>query len=81
VFFISPGSGSLARTTVNPPTLVAANVVPVARTAAESVERLRAWASGLCLSADGEGGIYQRNGVGDSVKPGRKIRRADPSNN
>jgi hypothetical protein len=59
----------------------ARNVVPVARTASESVERLRAWASGRCLSADGSGGIYQRNGSADSPRPGRKIRRADPSNN
>ncbi len=56
-------------------------VVPVARTAAESVERLRAWASGRCLSADGAGGIYQRRGAADTLKPGRKVRRPDPSNN
>ncbi len=36
------------------------NVVPVAVTAAESVERLRSWASGRCLSAD-QSGIYQRS--------------------
>ena len=35
----------------------AQNVVPVAVTAAESVERLRSWASGRCLSADSPG-IY-----------------------
>jgi hypothetical protein len=34
------------------------NVVPVAVTAAESVERLRTWASGRCLSAD-QPGIYR----------------------
>jgi hypothetical protein len=56
----------------------AQNVVPVARTAAESVERLRTWASGRCLSADMPG-IYQRNGV-PAVKPSRKVSR-DPSNN
>lgn len=39
----------------------AQNVVPVAVTAAESVERLRGWASGRCLSAD-QPGIYRRNG-------------------
>ncbi|MCG8583111.1 MAG: AAA family ATPase, partial [Pirellulales bacterium] len=39
----------------------ALNVVPVARTAAESVERLRSWASGRCLDADNLG-IYQRSG-------------------
>lgn len=36
----------------------AQNVVPVAITAAESVERLRSWASGRCLSAE-RPGIYQ----------------------
>jgi SpoVK/Ycf46/Vps4 family AAA+-type ATPase len=56
----------------------AQNVVPVARTAAESVERLRAWASGRCLSADVPG-IYQRNGT-PALKPSRKVSR-DPSNN
>jgi SpoVK/Ycf46/Vps4 family AAA+-type ATPase len=42
--------------------LVAAaqNVVPVAVTAAESVERLRTWASGRCLSAD-QPGIYRHH--------------------
>ena len=57
----------------------ARNVVPVARTAAESVDRLRTWASGRCLSADGTGGIYQR--TAEIAKPGRKVRRGDPSNN
>jgi len=33
----------------------AQNVVPVAVTAAESVEQLRTWASGRCLSADSPG--------------------------
>jgi len=56
----------------------ARNVVPVARTAAESVERLRTWASGRCLNADSPGGIYQRNGSAEVSKPGRKVRR-DPS--
>jgi hypothetical protein len=36
----------------------AQNVVPVAVTAAESVERLRTWAGGRCLDAD-KPGIYQ----------------------
>jgi hypothetical protein len=36
----------------------AQNVVPVAVTAAESVDRLRTWASGRCLSAQ-QPGIYQ----------------------
>ena len=58
----------------------AQNVVPVARTAHESVERLRNWASGRCLDAD-RPGIYTRNPNTGNVKPGRKVRRADPSNN
>ena len=55
----------------------ALNVVPVAVTAAESVERLRTWASGRCLDAD-RGGIYQ----GDGAQPGprRKVRRNPLSN-
>ena len=36
----------------------ARNVVPIASTAAESVDRLRSWASGRCLCAE-HGGIYQ----------------------
>jgi SpoVK/Ycf46/Vps4 family AAA+-type ATPase len=54
------------------------NVVPVARTAAESVARLRTWASGRCLSADVPG-IYSCSG-GSVQKPGRKVSR-DPSQN
>jgi hypothetical protein len=38
----------------------AQNVVPVAVTASESVERLRSWASGRCLSASAPG-IYRRD--------------------
>lgn len=53
-------------------------VVPVARTAAESVEQLRTWADGRCLSAD-RGGIYRRHGEGPA-KPGRRVSR-DPSSN
>ena len=41
----------------------AQNVVPVAVTAAESVERLRTWASGRCLSAD-QAGIYAHRAGG-----------------
>ncbi len=54
----------------------AQNVVPVAVTAAESVERLRTWASGRCLSAQ-QPGLYHLPG-----KPGprRKVSR-DPSSN
>ena len=58
----------------------ARNVVPVAVTAAESVDRLRQWASGRCLDAEG-GGIYRADGAGVVSKPGRKVRRQDPSNN
>ena len=41
-----------------PLVIAAANVVPVAYTAAESLDRLRAWASGRCLSAD-HVGLYR----------------------
>jgi len=44
-----------------PLTAAAQNVVPVAVTAAESVGRLRDWASGRCLNADAPG-IYVRQG-------------------
>ena len=54
------------------------NVVPVARTASESVDRLRTWASGRCLDAD-DPGIYQRSDVAAS-KRRRKV-SLDPSNN
>ncbi|MGA2255893.1 MAG: AAA family ATPase [Thermoguttaceae bacterium] len=60
-----------------PLTAAAQNVVPVAVTAAESVERLRSWASGRCLDAESSG-IFQNS---TPVKPNRKLRRADPSNN
>jgi hypothetical protein len=62
-----------------PLTAAAQNVVPVAVTAAESVERLRQWASGRCLDAEG-GGVYRSSGTTMLVKPGRRVRR-DPSNN
>ena len=62
-----------------PLSAAALNVVPVAVTAAESVERLRQWASGRCLDAEA-GGIYRANGASTFAKPGRKVRR-DPSNN
>jgi SpoVK/Ycf46/Vps4 family AAA+-type ATPase len=56
----------------------AQNVVPVAVTAAESVERLRTWASGRCLSAD-KPGIYRR-ATTPATRSTRKISR-DPSAN
>ncbi len=62
-----------------PLTAAAHNVVPVAVTAAESINRLREWASGRCLNAESPG-IYLRNSNG-SCKQRRQIRRNDPSNN
>lgn len=55
----------------------AQNVVPVAATAAESVERLRSWASGRCLDAD-RPGVYQCTGAKSGAR--RKVKR-DPSLN
>ena len=57
----------------------AANIVPVAVTAGESVERLRNWASGRCLSAD-RPGIYSRVAE-SSGQSGRKVHRGDTSLN
>lgn len=66
-----------------PLTEAAQNVVPVAVTAAESVERLRTWAGGRCLSAD-QPGIYQRKATNgshlDANAPRRRVTR-DPSSN
>ena len=56
----------------------AQNVVPVAVTAAESVERLRGWASGRCLSAD-KPGVYRYGDV-VTTKGGRKVSRDASSN-
>jgi hypothetical protein len=58
----------------------AQNIVPVARTSAESVEKLRQWASGRCLSAD-RAGIYEANSTASAGR--RKVRRGsiDPSQN
>ena len=56
----------------------ARNIVPVAVTAGESVERLRNWAAGRCLSAD-RPGLYTR-ATDAAAKPGRNVRR-DPSSN
>ena len=54
-----------------PLTEAATNIVPVAVTAGESVERLRNWAAGRCLSAD-RAGIYSR--VADTPgQSGRKL--------
>jgi len=54
----------------------AQNIVPVAVTAGESVERLRTWASGRCLSAD-RPGTYQRSAASG---PRRRV-KSDPSVN
>lgn len=55
----------------------AKNVVPIAVTAAESVEQLRAWATGRCLDAT-RAGIYAR-GTSESTTAGRRVAR--PSSN
>ncbi|MDG3005939.1 AAA family ATPase [Paludisphaera mucosa] len=57
----------------------ALNVVPVAVTAGESVERLRSWASGRCLAAD-RPGVYTRGGS-TLDGPRREVRRGAPSDN
>lgn len=56
----------------------ALNVVPVAHTAAEGVERLRKWASGRCLSAD-RTGVYAWEQ--SSGSPRRRVQRTAPSDN
>ena len=56
----------------------AQNVVPISQTARESVEQLRQWADGRCLSAD-RSGIYA---CGSSTsRRGRRNVRRDPSSN
>lgn len=55
----------------------AKNIVPVAVTAAESVERLRTWASGRCLCANNPG-VFLRDGA-PQLKPARRVQR--PSDN
>src|SRR5207249_6610236 len=61
-----------------PLTQAAHHVVPLAVTAAESVERLRSWASGRCLSASAPG-VYRRDGEGPP-RTGRRVQRG-PGNN
>ena len=56
----------------------AQNIVPVAVTAGEAVEKLRSWAAGRCLSADRPGLYTRASDV--AAKPGRNVRR-DPSSN
>ena len=60
-----------------PITQAAQNIVPVAVTASESVERLRTWASGRCLSAD-MAGLYSADKTSRSSR--RRVSR-DPSTN
>jgi len=59
-----------------PLTAAAQNIVPVAVTAAEAVEKLRTWAGGRCLSADAAG-IYTHPGAGGK----RQRRKVTPSLN
>jgi SpoVK/Ycf46/Vps4 family AAA+-type ATPase len=61
-----------------PLTQAAHNVVPVAVTAAEQVERLRAWASGRCLSASAPG-VYRREGEA-APKSSRRVQRGGNNN-
>jgi hypothetical protein len=61
------------------PVMAAAeNIVPVAVTAAESVDQLRTWASGRCLHAE-RPGVYQRESSKTSTR--RRVSRSDPSTN
>ncbi len=55
----------------------AQNVVPVAVTAAESIERLRNWASGRCLAAN-QAGLYRLGN--DAPKTRRRVNRAASNN-
>jgi hypothetical protein len=57
----------------------AQNVVPVAVTASESVDRLRSWASGRCLSAN-QPGVYRCAGNSKQPRSRRRVNR-EPSNN
>ena len=57
----------------------ATSIVPVAVTAGETVEKLRQWASGRCLSAD-RPEIYSREGNG-MPRSGRSFHRGDPNVN
>src|SRR5690606_27337882 len=56
------------------------NVVPVSATAAETVERLRSWAEGRCLSAD-KPGVYRRSSSNGSANPTRRRVGRGPSVN
>lgn len=56
----------------------AKNIVPIAVTAKESVEKLRSWASGRCLDAE-RSGLY--NATTGKRTSRRSISRSTPSNN
>ncbi|MBL8828168.1 MAG: AAA family ATPase [Planctomycetaceae bacterium] len=60
-----------------PLTAAALNIAPIAVTANESVDKLRSWASGRCLSAD-QPGIYLRESQGTGAR--RRVSR-DPTAN
>ena len=55
----------------------AQNVVPVAVTAAEAIERLRSWATGRCLSAN-ESGVYRLSNAAPKAR--RRVKRAASHN-
>jgi len=57
----------------------AQNVVPVAATAAESIDRLRTWASGRCLSAQ-QPGLYQAKPTQTGAGSRRKVNRDSSMN-
>jgi len=59
----------------------AENIVPIAVTSAESVQRLREWADGRCLSSD-RPGIYWCDSVSPDTAPAKRQRVSTrPSNN
>jgi SpoVK/Ycf46/Vps4 family AAA+-type ATPase len=59
----------------------AQNVVPIASTSQESVERLRGWASGRCLAAD-QTGLYRRENAPVTTPRRRAVRgQANTSDN
>ena len=55
------------------------NVVPIATTASESVDRLRQWASGRCLNAEAPG-LYQAQAT-PRANGRRSVTRTKPSQN
>jgi hypothetical protein len=55
-----------------PLTAAAQNIVPIAGTSAESVDKLRQWAAGRCLSAD-QAGIYRP--AGDGARSRQRVNR------